>query len=513
MQAIVLALVATVLLPRALNDPNLPPDPLLAVVAGIGPALVVAVMATIAARQAARQFERGDGEAPSRMRRRLRLLQWTAVGGQFIAVFAFGWLGWIRLTVGDLPGADELLALLPPIAAIAACWWAAHPLESALRGLAVSRSRYVLGEFRNQFSLIGAPALMAISAAELLERAGSQWLSGSGWYSAFAMGLVPLMAVLLVPALMVRVLDTVPMEKGRLRSELEQVIRDGGVNLRGIRVWRTGGALLNGAVLGIMAPIRYLLLTDAVLELMPSESLRAIVAHEVGHLRRHHLPWLIVVMIAVISALAITAELLAPSIAAFVNPDPIDPSLLKALKLPLDEPSIPESVEVGLLVGIAVTGLIVFGWVSRRFERQADAFAVQYMSAVGETAWSSLRGGSGPSPEDARITAEAVLSMCRALGRVAELNGVRPTARSWRHGSIQRRQQELVSLVSMPIRRLPIDRQVRAIKLGGGILLVVVLAAEIARSLTGGAWSPAASAGRERPVVLDVEFVAAPHHR
>ncbi|MGA0175032.1 MAG: hypothetical protein ACO3NL_15510, partial [Phycisphaerales bacterium] len=79
-------------------------------------------------------------------------------------------------------------------------------------------------------------------------------------------------------------------------------------------------------------------------------------------------------------------------------------------------------------------------------------------------------------PESALVTPRAVLAMCRALGRVAELNGVNPAAPSWRHGSIRWRQRHLVQIVSEPILALPIDRKVRRIKAAGiAILLLCVV--------------------------------------
>lgn len=508
MQFLVIALVATVLLPRVLGDSIAPVDPRIAIVAGVGPALAVSMAALITAWFAARRLELGEGRAANLLRRRLRLLQWTAVAGQAIAVLAFGWLDWTRQVFGAVPALDEVIALLPPVFAIAACWWAAHPLEMKLRGASTPRPHYVLGEIRNQLALLGAPAMLAIFISELVEAGTTRWFPDRPELAGVVVPVAAIAAIFAVPALMVRVLDTVPLEDAPLRSQLAQVLRDCGVRVRGIRVWRTGGTVFNGAVMGFLPQARYLLLTDAVLEVLPLESLRAIVAHEAGHLKRWHLPWLLVVLVAIIGAASLAAESVAPLAEAALAPDPVDPALLAAFDLP-PEPGPPqEAIEFGLIGLVMAVSLVAFGWVSRRFERQADAFAVQYLSAVGETAWSSLRGGPPTAPSEARVTPEAVLSMCRALGRVADLNGVRPTAMSWRHGSIQWRQQSLVAVVSNPILGLPIDREVRRIKAGALLLLAVVSLAELAMARR---WAAVGEGAEPDLTTRRVEPISAAH--
>ena len=43
------------------------------------------------------------------------------------------------------------------------------------------------------------------------------------------------------------------------------MLADNGVRMSRILVWRTGGVMLNGAVVGFVPAARYLLLTDAVI--------------------------------------------------------------------------------------------------------------------------------------------------------------------------------------------------------------------------------------------------------
>jgi Zn-dependent protease with chaperone function len=490
MQVLVLALVATVIVPSAMPMPReIPPTGTVLAVA-FGPAAMIAAAAWLASRIAMRGVHAGRGSAPQLLRIRLRGLQWSAVVAQAVAVIGFGWLDWVRNEIGDWPLLDELIALSPPIAAIAACWWAAHPMERLLRGDSASRSRYVITELRNQLGMIGGPALLAIGASEAASLLSAGWFGEASIAARLAAPAAVLAVMLVAPSLMVRILDTEPMPDDVSREVLERVLSDNGVRMSRILVWRTGGVLLNGAVLGFIPAARYLLLTDAVLERMPIESLRAIVAHEVGHVKRRHVPWLLLTTLATVAAAVVVVDAATPIAADMFAPPPVDPELLAAAGLDAGADDALGFIEVGGAIAVLAMVLPIFGWISRRFEQQADAFASQYLSVVGPSSAPSFVGAGLErrlkAPEAAMVTPRAVLAMCRALGRVAELNGVSPAAPSWRHGSIRWRQRNLVQLVSQPILSLPIDRKVRWIKLTGTVVLLACAVIEFARGFSAG---------------------------
>ncbi len=106
----------------------------------------------------------------------------------------------------------------------------------------------------------------------------------------------------------------------------------------------------------------------------------------------------------------------------------------------------PVALVTATLAASALVWIVAFGWVSRRAERQADSFAVAHLARE--------RGDDVVQPQDSAI-------MIGALQQVAELNHIRADKHSWRHGSIQWRQDYLKSLAGSPNNRLPIDRQMR----------------------------------------------------
>jgi len=150
---------------------------------------------------------------------------------------------------------------------------------------------------------------------------------------------------------------------------------------------------------------------------------------------------------------------------------------------------------------------LVFGMVSRRMEWQADAFAVKVMSEVAREVEDRqslnvsameeiIQDAKVDAGDEARqlvvdelratsekdgvvggrvITSEAVHAMASALQAVADLNGMRTSSYSFRHGSIAYRQRRVIGLVGQPLGRVAIDRQVRLIKWACVVLIVAAL--------------------------------------
>lgn len=507
MQLIVLVLLAVVALPRLWEAPD-PIAPMLpeAVLWAWGPPLAAAVLAQALARRSMRALREGRPISPALLRWRIRMLQWMCVWGLAAASIGFGWVDLVRIGMGDLPLMVELVAMLPALGGFAACWWAWHPMEIALRKVLAppretldappSRLRFVGEQFRNEFGLMAVPLLAALGAFEAFAMVSERWLDPEGDANAVVGAAVVAAVAILSPPLVVRVLVTSPLPPGPLRDRVEQVLRDNGVRLRGVRVWRTGGMVLNGVVLGLLPQLRYLMLTDGLLRSLDDQPLRAVVAHEAGHLRRHHLPWFAVVVLSLLGALSWLAEppiltglewgdrQLSAWLGFDAEPDWLSPGQAERLEqeglgpLPASgEAPLPIGQSLAALAGVLLA-LVAAGWVSRRFERQADTFAVQYLSVMGPSGCSVGLDGTPLAPGETRVQPGAVLAMCRALGRVAELNGLDPRQPSFRHGSIAFRQRHLVSLVSQPLLSLPIDGQVRRIKSASAALLALLVAVE-----------------------------------
>lgn len=227
-----------------------------------------------------------------------------------------------------------------------------------------------------------------------------------------------------------------------------ELANDAKVRVRELLVWRTHFAMINGAAMGLVARFRYVLLTDALLDRLPTEQVRAVAAHEFGHVRRRHLPWLLVAGLSILVVSAFAAEWAVRSIAWV-------PAAWAEL--------------VALAVSLAVA-FSAFGFVSRRFEWQADAFAAQLLSP---------REGEGQRT----VLPAAVTAMTAALETVARLSHIPPERHSWRHGSIRARQASLMRLSGRPVDRLAPDRAAAWTKLAIALAAAASVAIIAADSL------------------------------
>jgi STE24 endopeptidase len=124
-------------------------------------------------------------------------------------------------------------------------------------------------------------------------------------------------------------------------------------------------------------------------------------------------------------------------------------------------------------VGVATTVLywgVGFGWLSRRFERQADLFGARCVAPDEDDSCAlpcSVHGDAQTaSVADGRVCATGVALFASALDCVATLNGIPHEERSWRHSSIGSRIRFLASLAGDPGRAARFERLVERVKRG-----------------------------------------------
>ena len=425
------------------------------------PKLGLAGFYTLACRWTYRRLGRAGG---SKALRRLGIVT-TAFTLSLAFLWAADlWLGWLRAVRGpdgqrDVILLDEVVAMSPTLAALAWGWWAHFPIERRLReasilrradeGLPIypvgTRPQYVLNQARHHLGLILAPLLAIMAWAEAVAGAArAGWISfGLANAATFAGSLT---VFVLAPLLIRRLWDTLPLPAGPLRERLSVMCLEHRVAVRDLLLWRTQGGMINAAVMGLVGPVRYILLTDALLEQVSAERVEAVMAHEIAHVRLKHLFTLMLAAAAGVVGLSVAGE---ATLAAW--------------------PEMPGWAQGVLAAAGAGLWVLGFGWVSRRVERQADTFAARHMAERHED----------PDRDDAGrllFDARSVHRMTGALQSVADLNHIPTRKPSWRHGSIASRQAYLRSLVGTPAAAASVDRVVRGVTLLSAVVVVAALA-------------------------------------
>ncbi len=400
------------------------------------------------------------------------------------AVIGVGWLDVVRAWLGGGDPArgdwiliDEALVLLPPTLALLAGWWSYFVIDRRLREAALlsslefgeavlrlpTRAQYLADHVRHHLLLIILPVGFLTAWTEFIAWAVDYDLVGLrtrlgvepqswGVLGLHALGVAGLLATM--PLILRRLWRTVALGPGELRDRLLELCARQGVRCRDVLVWRTHHSMVNGAMVGIVPRLRYIMLTETLLERLPIDQVEAVMAHEVAHARRHHLPWLLAVLVSSIGLcwMAFSAVI---AWGVELTGVPVD-GLIGAL------------LGVGMLVAALAAALLVFGAVSRVFERQADAFGAQHLS--GMTRDLKATGGLPVRPDAAE-------AMINALGAVARINRISPARFSWRHGSILTRQRALRATIGRPVGSLHADRVAGRIKLAAlaGIAALMIL--------------------------------------
>jgi len=189
--------------------------------------------------------------------------------------------------------------------------------------------------------------------------------SGVGWnesvrvhvervalYNAFFVAFVLFILVLFLPVLLRNTWETAELEPSVQRELLENVAERADFSCSKLLKWKTGFLMANAAIVGFLPRQRVVLFSDSLLSMLSLRELAAVFAHEIGHAKRHH--------VAVFVAWALAFAL---------------GGLLLVGWLGIDGDWRGAAVGTGVLVA----WVLGFGWLSRRFELEADLYSLDLL--------------------------------------------------------------------------------------------------------------------------------------
>ena len=282
-------------------------------------------------------------------------------------MFATRTMDWVQVLLTEVaPGLrvprqlGPLLGLLgiftPLLLALATSSAAFVPYDRRLRDTRQS-TRAGLGQALRAIGLVLVPVLLwqvvlvflpPLGAAELLPVTA---LFGLGFAA-------------LAPVLMNAVLTTAPLDPA-LRERVLRVCADQGLRVRDARLLDTrGGKVANAAISGVLPNLRYVFLTDRLVEILDEDELDAVLAHEIAHGKGHHLlaklGATLAVLVALVGLLAVGAQPLLRGLSGTVG------LVAVALVLP---------------IALLVVLLLVQGVLGVALEKRADDRAVRTVGA------------------------------------------------------------------------------------------------------------------------------------
>jgi len=164
------------------------------------------------------------------------------------------------------------------------------------------------------------------------------------------------------PSFVRRIWVTRSLPAGEIRNRIRLLAERENIKYRDVLVWSTaGGKIANAGMAGLLPGSRYIFLTDALLGNFTVDEMETIVAHEFGHIRYRHTLAYLVLSFGYLTFYVLLYVRLLPIIE----------------KLHLGTTSIAFLGAATTLLAFYVYFIFIFRYLSRRFERQADLYAVE----------------------------------------------------------------------------------------------------------------------------------------
>jgi Zn-dependent protease with chaperone function len=172
-----------------------------------------------------------------------------------------------------------------------------------------------------------------------------------------------------------------PFNRSEKVEDLQNFLREKGFRYRQLLRWPIfEGRMMTAGIMGIVPRYRYILITDALMEILSKEELRAVLAHEMGHAKYRHLLWYVLFFFGFVG---IAFGLFYIFQYALLT----QPSLLRLLERSQSEASTLFSVMLSLpiLLTMVIYFRYVMGFFMRHFERQADLYSAVVMGSPRQT--------------------------------------------------------------------------------------------------------------------------------
>jgi Zn-dependent protease with chaperone function len=381
----------------------------------------------------------------------LYLLGW----GSVLIDFWKEWFGSERRVI--VPGM-EIGLLAPFFIGLILAWDRFYKVEKTAYELLhnsdrfLTRRSYLLLQVRHQMLLV-MPPIFLLLLQQILFTIFPDWDDKSHIPAIIATVMLAT-AFLSMPILLRLFLGLKPLPAGPLRERLEYTARRLRFGYSNVLVWHTRNLFANAMVTGFIPWLRYIVLTDRLIDELTPDEIEAVFGHEVGHIKHHHLFFYLAFFLTSFILLTLFWDHLKGWI-------PLDDVVAVLGVIPsFDGEDFKDTlkmlssfIKLGLL---AAYTLLFFGFISRRCERQADLF------------------GAGTVSTDVFIS---------ALEKVADINGI-PRRRSgnwllsWQHPTIAQRVEFLQQMRHNPARvprfHLSIVLMQGSLYIGLGFLLWVL---------------------------------------
>ena len=179
--------------------------------------------------------------------------------------------------------------------------------------------------------------------------------------------------IIFSPFLIIKIWPVNPLDDLALREIILNFLKKNKIKINEIYVLgNLGKKLYTAGIIGFLPPFKYLFFSKPLLSILSPEEILGVVAHEIGHLKKRHNFWLLLLLLN-LPLFLLTFLILSFLIAYYFSPQLID--IIKNKK------TLPISLEISLGIGLIFLAFIyiryIFSFFLRQFEREAD-----FLSAI-----------------------------------------------------------------------------------------------------------------------------------
>ena len=271
-----------------------------------------------------------------------------------------------------IPTLEALLFLSLFVLYLAIVWSCAHGSYKKLYRSDVSKKSYVLSNITFSIPVL-LPWLILSGFADLIKALPFEWPARflETTHGEVIYFLIFLFAVAMVGPLMIQKFwRCKPLESGEHRRRIENLCQKAGLAYADILYWPIfGGKMITAGVMGLIRKFRYILVTPSLLRLLEPEEIDAVIAHEIGHVKRKHLVFYLLFFVGYMLLSYVSFDVISWGI-YFAEP----------IYWFIDKTGFDQTATLSALFSLLIIIIFlvyfrfIFGFFMRNFERQADIF-------------------------------------------------------------------------------------------------------------------------------------------
>ncbi|MBW2568498.1 MAG: M48 family metalloprotease, partial [Deltaproteobacteria bacterium] len=171
-------------------------------------------------------------------------------------------------------------------------WFCAYGTYQKLNRISLSRRSYILSNISFSIPVLlpwlllsGIADIINILPFEIPKRFLATTQGEIIYFFVFLAGIV-----IIGPVMIQKFWRCKPLETGQKRSRIEHLCKKAGMEYADILRWPMFGTrMITAGVMGLVKKFRYILVTDELLQLLDPKEIDAVIAHEIGHIKRKHL--------------------------------------------------------------------------------------------------------------------------------------------------------------------------------------------------------------------------------